>query len=90
MRIEDAVAFPEGCLTLNEAGSILREGTSAMTEGVTVIDLASVTQVDSSALSLILSWRREAQRLSHPLSFRNIPDSLLSLTRLYGLDDLIH
>lgn len=90
MRIEDAVAYPEGCLTLKEAGAVLLEGSDAMANGVATFDLASVTQVDSSALSLLLSWQREAQRRSQPLSFRNIPDSLLSLTRLYGLDDLIH
>ena len=90
MRVEDVVAFPAGPLTLNEASRTLVDGEQAMARGVTVFDLAQVTQVDSSALSLILSWQRKAEERSQPLSFRNIPDSLHSLARLYGLADLIH
>lgn len=90
MRVEADVAYPEGALTLNEASLSLLEGEQAMAEGATAFDLAAVTQVDSSAISLLLSWRREAQRLSKPLDFRNIPESLHSLIRLYGLDELLH
>lgn len=90
MRIEDIVAYPEGALTLNEARQSLLDGEQALAQGVTVFDLIQVTQVDSSALSLIMSWQRKAQASSRPLSFRNIPDSLHSLARLYGLADLIH
>lgn len=90
MRVEDIVAYPEGALTLNEARQALLEGEQALAQGVTVFDLIQVTQVDSSALSLIMSWQRKAQENSRPLSFRNIPDSLHSLARLYGLADLIH
>jgi len=90
MRVEDIVAYPEGALTLNEARQSLLDGEQALAQGVTVFDLIQVTQVDSSALSLIMSWQRKAQESSRPLSFRNIPDSLHSLARLYGLADLIH
>ena len=55
-----------------------------------VLDLAGVTKVDSAALSLLLSWRRQAQARAQALSFRNLPDSVHSLARLYGLADLIH
>jgi phospholipid transport system transporter-binding protein len=89
MRIENAVAYPEGALTLGEAGRALLDGEQALAGGVTVFDLANVTQVDSAALSLLLSWRRQAQTRSLPLSFRNAPDSLHSLARLYGLSELI-
>ncbi|MDD3528585.1 MAG: STAS domain-containing protein [Gallionellaceae bacterium] len=89
MRVEDAVAYPEGALTLREASLTLREGERALVEGAAVFDLAGVTQVDSSALSLILSWRRQAGARQQALTFRNVPDSLHSLARLYGLADLI-
>jgi phospholipid transport system transporter-binding protein len=90
MRVEDGVAYPEGALTLKEASGALLDGEQALAQGVALFDLARVTQVDSSALSLILSWQRSAQASSHTIGFRNIPDSLHSLARLYGLADLIH
>lgn len=88
MQIDDVVAYPEGMLTLNEASRVLLEGEQALANGVIVFDLSRVTQVDSSALSLLLSWQRKAQANSRTLSYRNIPDSLHSLTRLYGVSDL--
>lgn len=51
------------------------------------IDLAAVSDVDSTAIALILAWRREAG--AQPLQLLNAPASLLSLIRLYGLDDLL-
>lgn len=89
MQVENAVAYPQGSLTLREASQVLRDGEQALADGVTMFDLAQVTQVDSSALSLILSWQRKAEERSQALAFRNVPDSLHSLARLYGLADLI-
>lgn len=90
MRLDGIVAYPDGPLTLDVASHLLAEGVDALAQGATVFDLAAVGQVDSSALSLMLSWRRHALDLSRPLNFRNVPDSLHSLARLYGLADLIH
>ena len=57
--------------------------------GDIVIDLAAVTEVDSSALSLLFEWRRAAQQNNSRVSFRNLPDSLKSLAELYGVTDLV-
>jgi phospholipid transport system transporter-binding protein len=89
MRVADGCAYPEGALTLAEARAALAEGVEALAQGAGAFDLAGVTQVDSSALSLLLSWRRAAQAQSRPLAYRNVPDSLLSLAALYGLTDLV-
>lgn len=90
MHIDGAVAYPEGELTLKQASRVLREGDQALAQGATTFDLARVTKVDSSALSLLLSWQRSAQARSLSVGFRNLPDSVHSLARLYGLADLIH
>jgi phospholipid transport system transporter-binding protein len=52
-----------------------------------VVDLAQVEAVDSSAVSLMLSWLRAAQRQNVKLSFVNTPENLLSLAKLYGVAD---
>ena len=53
------------------------------------IDFAGITAVDSSAVALLLEWRRQAQRLGKALVFVNLPANLLALARLYGVEELI-
>lgn len=57
--------------------------------GDVVVDLAAVTEVDSSALSLMFEWQRAAQRRKCKVSFCNLPATLASLADLYGVADLI-
>jgi phospholipid transport system transporter-binding protein len=54
-----------------------------------VVDLSGVTEVDSSAVSLLLEWRRAAQSASRRIEFVNIPPNLRSLADLYGVADLL-
>lgn len=89
MRVEDGVAYPEGALTLAETPGLLAAGAAAFTMGARVFDLAGVGQVDSSALSLLFAWQRRARATNIPLNFRNLPESLHSLAKLYGVGEII-
>ena len=53
------------------------------------IDFSAITEVDSSAVALLLEWRREAARLGKSLNFVNLPANLLALAELYGVTGLI-
>jgi phospholipid transport system transporter-binding protein len=53
------------------------------------IDFAGITAVDSSAVALLLEWRRQALRRKKILEFVNLPANLLALARLYGVEELI-
>jgi phospholipid transport system transporter-binding protein len=53
------------------------------------IDFAAITEVDSSAVALLLEWRREAARRGKGLYFVNLPANLLALAELYGVTGLI-
>ena len=53
------------------------------------IDFAGITAVDSSAVALLLEWRREASRLKKVLEFVNLPANLIALATLYGVAELI-
>ena len=53
------------------------------------IDFAGVDAVDSSAVALLLEWRRQAARLNGALEFVNLPENLVALARLYGVEDLV-
>ncbi|HEX9391890.1 MAG TPA: STAS domain-containing protein [Usitatibacteraceae bacterium] len=54
------------------------------------IDFGEVTDIDSSAVSLLLHWRREALRLGKALQYAHLPVNLKALAELYGVDDMIH
>jgi phospholipid transport system transporter-binding protein len=53
------------------------------------IDLKQVPDVDSSALSLMFEWLRQARENKVKLSYCNLPDSLVSLAELYGVLEMI-
>ena len=86
MRMEEGVAILEGDLVLDHATRLLAEGEAAIGAGSTIFDLSGVGRMDSSALSLLLALRRRADAKS--LQFCNVPESLTSLARLYGIADL--
>lgn len=56
----------------------------------TAIDFAKVDDIDTSAISLILEWKRRAQLENQPVKFVNLPANLTSLTQLYGVAELIN
>ena len=53
------------------------------------IDFAGITGADSSAVALLLDWRRMAVKRGKTLVFVNLPANLLSLADLYGVAELI-
>jgi phospholipid transport system transporter-binding protein len=55
----------------------------------TVIDFAQVTDIDTSTISLILEWKRRAQKENQTIKLVNMTDNLKSLTQLYGVAELI-
>jgi phospholipid transport system transporter-binding protein len=84
----------EGALNLSSMPRLLAE-TEAYARQSTLpdclaIDFAHVTDIDSSAVALMLHWRREAERLGKALRYVHLPANLQSLAELYGVDDLIH
>jgi phospholipid transport system transporter-binding protein len=54
-----------------------------------VIDFSGITDIDSSAVALLLEWRRQALARRKSLEFVNLPANLMALAELYGVADLI-
>jgi phospholipid transport system transporter-binding protein len=54
------------------------------------VDFANATDIDTSTISLILEWKRRAQKENKPLKFVNLPANLITLTQLYGVAELIN
>jgi len=79
----------EGPVTADNVLSLLAQGAQQFTGPRMTIDLSGVTEVDSTALSLLLEWRREAIRNGREVRFRNLPASMKSLAELYGVTELL-
>lgn len=79
----------KGVVTLNNVLDVLEAGTRLFKDQATIVDFSGATDVDSSALSLMLEWTRRARRRGARISFTNLGESMSSLTQLYGIDTLL-
>jgi phospholipid transport system transporter-binding protein len=77
----------EGALTLETVTACLERDLPV--GSVVVFDFGGVTRVDSSALALLLAWLRRAKVRGSAVELRALPEPLLALARLYGVDTLL-
>ena len=73
--------------------SVLANGLGMMKSlaqgGLLVIDCQDLQSFDSSALSMILSMKRQAQAQSVNIQLDAVPEKLASLATVYGLSDVV-
>jgi phospholipid transport system transporter-binding protein len=89
IRREGARMIVSGAVTLANVAALLEDGRRHLAEGVQTVDLAEVSEMDSALLALLLTWLRDARLQGHALAFANLPQSLRTIARLYGVDDLL-
>lgn len=89
IRREGGRCVLEGPVTMTNVEAVLAEGERVFEGAQVEIDLAGLTEVDSSAVSLLLEWSRRAARRGQRLSFHNPPANLESLAALYGVSGLV-
>jgi phospholipid transport system transporter-binding protein len=78
-----------GDVDVDLASRILQESNLLTLQEFTEVDFAKVSDIDTSAISLILEWKRRAHSENKRLNFINLPKSLLSLAKLYGVEEII-
>ncbi len=78
-----------GDVLMTTANELL-EQSQAFTIKNTKIDFTNVTDVDTSAVSLILEWKRRAAKENQSLTFINLPANLTSLIQLYDVAELVN
>lgn len=81
--------YVQGSVTFDNVTTITQQGIALFDGSNVVIDLVKVVEVDSSIVSLMLEWSREANRQQHQIHFINLSESLLSLVRLYGIEECL-
>jgi phospholipid transport system transporter-binding protein len=76
-------------LTHETARAALDAGLARIAAGDTAVDCALLVQFDSSALAVLLAWRRAAEARGAALEVVNLPPKLDSLAHAYGIAALI-
>jgi len=78
-----------GPVTLAGVAALLEQGREQVRNGARVVDLGGVTELDSSALAMLLAWLRDARAGDRELTFVSLPEGLVAIARLYGVDGLL-
>lgn len=78
-----------GAIVIDGVGKLLENGRARCAANDVTLDFSGATELDSSALALILEYRRAAEAAGRRLSVVNVPASLKTLADLYGVTDLI-
>ncbi|OMH30356.1 lipid asymmetry maintenance protein MlaB [Motiliproteus sp. MSK22-1] len=91
-RIDGAINY-KTVVALREEGERYLEKASQQTPAsgqahCCCFDFSTVTQVNTSALSLLLCWRRKARALGVVLKFTAIPSELVAIARMSDLSEL--
>jgi len=79
-------------LTHKQATACLRmlvQGLPSQTGAAVVVDAASLQRFDSSALSVLLEFRRASLKRGKGFEIRNLSSRLVDLARLYGVSELL-
>lgn len=79
----------EGPLTIATATDVLAESERIWPPPRWTVDLGGLDQVDSAALSVLLTWQRRADKETQRLRMLNMPVSLRSLADVYGVGGMI-
>ena len=79
----------QGPVTIDYVADLTRRGIALFDSQSLTVDLAGVTEVDSTIISMLLEWLRTAQKTNRSLQFIHLPGNLRSLIQLYGVAELI-
>ena len=78
-----------GSITYEDIPSLIEKTKNFNWSDSVQIDLSQVKHVDTSALSLIFEFKRNAKRHNQIVTIYTPPKNLLKLAKLYGVEDLI-
>ena len=81
----------EGPNTFATVRALLEAGRREMAacDGEVRVDLSRVTEADSTAVSLLLHWLRDARRRGTAFAVLNPPQSVTGLARVYGVAEML-
>jgi phospholipid transport system transporter-binding protein len=87
--LQDNQWHVSGDILVDNANAVLSESNALEIIDDLQIDFSAVNDVDTAALSLLIEWQRRALAVNRKVTFRKLPESLISLAALYGVTDFI-
>jgi phospholipid transport system transporter-binding protein len=88
--LDDDRSRVNGVLHFTTVTALLPLGVEAIGNGrAAVIDLAGVTDSDSSGLALLIEWLSVAKASRRTLRYENMPTQLHQLARLSDVEELL-
>lgn len=86
----NSLALP-AAVTLKQAGAVLRDVKQAVADaqGSLRLDASALTDVDTSAVALLLHARRLAAARGLGFELQSVPPKLTALAQLYGVESLL-
>jgi phospholipid transport system transporter-binding protein len=81
-----------GVLTFANARAARNEGLQALRTSSAPnleVDCAGITHSDSAGLAVMLDWMSIMKREGRPLCFANLPQGLLAVARISGVEELL-
>ena len=54
-----------------------------------VLDLDGITRTDSAGLALLIEWIRSARQKNRKIVFHNMPEQMMVMARVVGLDRIL-
>ncbi len=79
----------QGHLNMETVPAWFASGLQRLSGEDLLVDFSGVESVDSAAVGMLLGWTRAAQSGSHVLKVVGLPENLLTLARLYGVDEML-
>lgn len=79
----------ENTLTRQNVMRVKKEIISSLKAGDAVLDLSTLETVDSTAVSLLLGFTREAQKAGLQPKLIDVPAKIKALIKLYGVGELL-
>jgi len=89
IKVDDGVLKLAGPVTIETHTKWREHGASHIGKSDWIVDWADVTEVDSSALSLMFAWRRDSRAAGKTISNLHLPQNLKALAELYGVADFV-
>lgn len=76
-------------MTMNTAGHLIKIGMERLSIGRCEVDLSHLSAFDSTALAILLAWRRVAFVSKTTLLISSMPEKLAKLADMYGVEKIL-
>jgi phospholipid transport system transporter-binding protein len=90
LQLKDNCLHVAGALNFNSVMSVYQQSLPLIAARPALhIDLSGVTSANSAGLALLIEWMKYAKSTRKEIQFKHIPESLLSMAKVAGVDKII-